>query len=511
MNTPHPTRPTDGDPRVDEPTLFELSRSGRRGVRPPVAEDGLPALEDCIPADALRSAPAPLPEIAEPTVVRHYTRLSTQNMSIDSVFYPLGSCTMKHNPRVNEVAASNPGFTQAHPLATVDETQGYLELFWRLERLLAEISGLPHVSLQPAAGAHGELTALMMIKARCVERGEADRNVVLIPDSAHGTNPSSCTIAGFKTRSVRSGADGTVDLEHLAECLKPDVAAMMITNPNTLGIFEHGIAEISRQLHDAGAMLYMDGANLNAILGVARPGDWGVDVMHFNVHKTFSTPHGGGGPGAGPIAVVDELEPYLPVPRVARVGDGDSDAGEGATFDLVEDAPQSIGKVRSFFGQSGILVRAMAYLLAHGPEDLRAVAEHAVLNANYIRKRLEEAYHLPYDTPSLHEVVFTAKRQKATGVRALDIAKRLIDLGFHPPTIYFPLVVAEALMIEPTETETVETLDAFCDAMLAIAHEAQTNPERLHDAPERQVVGRLDEVNAVKSPILTCPCDSAES
>ena len=482
-----------------EPSLFEKSRAGRRGVRPPPPEPELPTLDACLPKSLRRSELAALPEISESETVRHYTRLSTLNMAIDNTFYPLGSCTMKHNPRVNEVTAAMPGFSQVHPLAEVGEMQGYLELFWRLERVLAEISGLPHVCLQPAAGAHGELTALMMIKSRCVGRGETARDVVLIPDSAHGTNPSSCTIAGFKTRNVRSGPDGTVDLEHLREGLKDDVAAMMITNPNTLGIFEHRIAEISELLHEAGALLYMDGANMNAILGITRPGDFGVDVMHYNLHKTMSTPHGGGGPGAGPIACVDELAPFLPVPRIVRTDRG---------FELDESPPQSIGKVRSFIGQSGILVRALTYILAHGPEELRAISEHAVLNASYIRKRLEPAFHLPFDTPTMHEAVFTAKRQKASGVRALDIAKRLIDLGFHPPTIYFPLVVAEALMIEPTETETKETLDAFCDAMLQIAREAETDPDLLHDAPVTQPVGRLDEVNAVKTPILTCPCET---
>ncbi|MEE3053258.1 MAG: aminomethyl-transferring glycine dehydrogenase subunit GcvPB [Planctomycetota bacterium] len=481
-----------------EATLFELSRPGRRGVEPPEPGNGIPELAECLGENELRRETPALPELAEASAVRHYTRLSSLNMSIDTNFYPLGSCTMKYNPRINEVVAGNPGFSQAHPLYDAREIQGYLELFSRLEEMLAEISGLPHISLQPAAGAHGELTALMMIKARCRERDELERDVVLIPDSAHGTNPSSCTIAGFKTRNIDSGEDGTIDIESLREALGPDVAAMMITNPNTLGIFESGIEEISSLLHEAGALLYMDGANMNAILGITRPGDFGVDVMHYNLHKTMSTPHGGGGPGAGPIAVTDELEPYLPVPRIVH--------SEGG-FELCADRPLSIGKVRTFFGNSGILVRAYAYLRAHGPEELRGVSEHAVLNANYIRRRLEKAYHLPYETPCMHEVVFTARNQKATGIRALDIAKRLIDMGYHPPTIYFPLVVHEALMIEPTETETQETLDRFCDAMLQIAREAGENPELLKAAPVNQPVKRLDEVNAVKTPILTCPCD----
>ena len=493
---------------ANAPTLFEQSRAGRRGVRPPgSAKDGKSdeavarAVSESVPEELQRSTPLDLPELGELQTVRHYTRLSSLNMAIDNTFYPLGSCTMKYNPRVNEIAANDPGFSQVHPLATAGESQGYLEVFWRLERALSEISGLPHVSLQPAAGAHGELTALMMVKARLEENGEDEvRTVVLIPDSAHGTNPSSCTIAGFETRGVSSGTDGTVDLDDLEKAIGPDVAAMMLTNPNTLGIFEHAVEEIARRLHEAGILLYMDGANMNAILGVTRPGDFGVDMMHFNLHKTLSTPHGGGGPGAGPIAVTEELEPYLPVPRIVRNDDG---------FDLEARRPLSIGKVRSFLGQSGILVRALAYLMAHGPDDLRAISEHAVLNANYIRKRLESAFHLPFASDSMHEVVFTAKRQKALGVRALDIAKRLIDLGFHPPTIYFPLIISEALMIEPTETETRETLDAFCDAMLQIANEAETDPSKLEHAPVSQPVGRLDEVAAVKSPILTCPCESA--
>ncbi len=484
------------------PTVFELSRPGRRGPLPPACEAGLPPVEKCIPDALRRKEPLHLPEASELDLVRHYTRLSTRNFAIDNVFYPLGSCTMKYNPRLNEVAAGKPGFAFAHPLAKAEEVQGLLEAMYSLEAILAEVSGLPHVSLQPAAGAHGELAALMMIKAYHVEQGGTGRTTILIPDSAHGTNPSSSTIAGFKSREVKSGHDGTVDLNDLRSKLGPDVAGMMITNPNTLGIFEHDIAEISEVLHRSGALLYMDGANMNAILGIARPGDFGVDVMHFNLHKTFSTPHGGGGPGAGPIAVNDLLEPYLPVPRIVRTGSGH--------YKLSEDHPRTIGKVRSFFGNTGILLRALAYAWAHGPEDLRAVSEHAVLNANYIRSGLSGVYHLPYSAPSMHEVVFSARKQKQLAVRALDIAKRLIDLGFHPPTIYFPLIVLEALMIEPTETESRETLDEFIRAMLQIAHEAETNPQLLHDAPVTQPVKRLDEVNAVKTPVLVCPCASGE-
>ena len=480
-------------------TVFDLSRPGRRGPMPPPAEDVLPGLEECIDPKLLRKRPVGLPEISELDGVRHYTRLSTRNFAIDNAFYPLGSCTMKYNPRLNEIGAANAGFLEAHPLARPGEIQGILEAFSRLEDFLAEVSGLPHVSLQPAAGAHGELTALFLLKAYFTERGETGRSVVLIPDSAHGTNPSSCTLAGFEARQVKSGDDGRISMEDLAAKVGPDVAAMMITNPNTLGIFEHNIGKISDLLHQSGALLYMDGANMNAILGVTRPGDFGVDVMHFNLHKTFSTPHGGGGPGSGPIAVREQLEPYLPVPRITRLDNG--------RFDLSDEAPRSIGKVRSFFGSSGILIRALAYVMAHGPKELRAISENAVLNANYLRNKLSSAYHLPYEADCMHEVVFTARRQKRYTIRAIDIAKRLIDLGFHPPTIYFPLVVPEALMIEPTETESRETLDAFVEAMLTVARESETDPDRLHAAPVTQPVKRLDEVSAVKHPILVCPCE----
>jgi glycine dehydrogenase subunit 2 len=497
------TGPAGTDPGFT-PTIFELSRPGRRGVQPPpVDEPGLPPLEECLPARVRRAGPVELPEVSELDAVRHYTRLSSKNLCIDSAFYPLGSCTMKYNPRINEAVAALPGFRKVHPLAPEEEVQGILELFFGLQRALAEISGLPQVSLQPAAGAHGELTALMMIKAYHEEREPGKRRVVLIPDSAHGTNPASSTIAGFETREVKSGPDGTVNMDDLLAKLGDDVAAMMITNPNTLGLFEGRILEIKGALAERGAILYMDGANMNAILGIARPGDFGVDVMHFNLHKTFSTPHGGGGPGAGPVAASEALAPYLPAPRVA-VSD--------ARYTLDPGSPRSIGRVRSFFGQSGILIRAAAYLAAHGPRDLRAVSEMAVLNANYLRERLRDEYHLPYETPSLHEVIFTARNQvRENGIKALDIAKRLIDLGFHPPTIYFPLVVHEALMIEPTETESRETLDRFTEAMLQIAVEAREDPQRLRDAPVLRPVRRLDEVAAVKTPILVCPCGTAQT
>ncbi len=490
------------------PTIFELSRPGRSGVKPPEGDDALlPSLQECIPPELLRQGETSIPEVSELDLIRHYTRLSAKNMSIDSQFYPLGSCTMKYNPRINEAAASLKGFRKIHPLQEEDEVQGLLAVLYRLQQVLSEVSGLPEVSLQPAAGAHGELTALMMIKAYQEEHQQGMRRVILIPDSAHGTNPASCNIAGFQIRELKSGPDGTVDLDDFRAKLRGDVAGMMITNPNTLGIFEGRIGEISRQLHEKGAFLYMDGANMNAILGIARPGDFGVDIMHFNLHKTFSTPHGGGGPGAGPVASCKTLAPYLPVPQIRR---GSREGREHYTFDF--GSPRSIGKVRSFFGNTGILLRAAAYIAAHGPQDLKEVSEAAVLNANYIRARLLEEFHLPYTTASLHEVVFTARNQvRANGIRALDIAKRLIDLGFHPPTIYFPLVVHEALMIEPTETESMETIEKFCQAMLQIAREAREDPQLLRDAPVTRSVCRLDEVAAVKTPVLVCPCAEGSS
>ncbi|MFQ5655436.1 MAG: aminomethyl-transferring glycine dehydrogenase subunit GcvPB [Planctomycetota bacterium] len=476
----------------ESPLIFDRSRRGRQGVTVP--QPGVPASrpEEQLPRGIVRGEIEGFPEVSELDVVRHYTTLSRLNVGIDTTFYPLGSCTMKYNPRVNEAAAALGGFSHTHPYQDEQEIQGHLCIFHELERFLGEISGLPHVTLQPAAGAHGELTGLMLIRAFHHDHSP-QKNVILIPDSAHGTNPASCTMNGFRTREVKSSRAGTIELEDFRSKLDDDVAGMMITNPNTLGIFESDIGTITRELHEAGALAYMDGANMNAILGITRPGDTGVDVMHYNLHKTFSTPHGGGGPGAGPVAVCEKLEPYLPAPRVVK-------AGESYRWD--HDRPASIGKVKPFHGNVGMLVRAYAYIRGHGPQTLRRVAEMAVLNANYLRALLEEHYHLPYKTRTLHEVVFTAKRQKERGVSALDIAKALIDHGFHPPTIYFPLVVNEALMIEPTETESKETLDAFAGAMIAIDRESQEHPERLHEAPVTAPVKRLDEVRAVKQPDL---------
>ncbi|MBN1418485.1 MAG: aminomethyl-transferring glycine dehydrogenase subunit GcvPB [Planctomycetes bacterium] len=486
-----PAEAPDGAPA---PTVFERSRPGRRSVVLPAPLGPGGAIEGILPAEAIRRAPPPLPELAEADVVRHYTKLSTLNVGVDSCFYPLGSCTMKYNPRAAETIAALPGFRDVHPYQDDDEVQGLLQVLHEVAETLAEVSGLPHLSLQPAAGAHGEVTALLMIRAHLRSRGSA-KDVILIPDSAHGTNPASAVLAGFRVRQVRSSPEGTIDWNDFQAKLDDDVAGIMITNPNTLGIFEPDVARIATALRERGAFTYMDGANMNALLGIARPGDFGVDVMHFNLHKTFATPHGGGGPGAGPIAAGDRLRDVLPSPRLVR--DGDRYRWESGS------AP-SIGRVRGFHGNVGIIVRAYAYIRSHGPEALRQVSEHAVLGANYIRARLRDAYDLPYDRPSLHEVVFSASRQKKRGIHAFDIAKRLIDLGFHPPTIYFPLIVDEALMIEPTETEGQETLDRFIEAMRRIAREAVEEPDRLHEAPVTKSVRRLDEVRAVRSPCLSC-------
>jgi glycine dehydrogenase subunit 2 len=474
------------------PTLIEESRPGRRAVSLP--ESGVPKkAEDFLPARALRKLPAPLPELSELQVVRHFTRLSRKNFSIDGQFYPLGSCTMKYNPRVNEQVASLPGFAEIHPYQAEEDVQGALQCFFELQEMLKALTGLDAVTLAPAAGAHGELTGLLCIRAYHCDRGEGGRRKVLIPDSAHGTNPASATLAGLEAVPLRSAADGGIDLAELEKRLDSSVAALMITNPSTLGLFERNIAAIAERLHAAGALLYMDGANFNALLGVVRPGDFGADVMHLNMHKTFSTPHGGGGPGSGPVAVTSKLEPFLPVPRVVR---------RGERFSLDSDYPKSIGRVKAFYGHAGMVWRAYAYLRAHSREDLRDIARHAVLNANYVLARLKDRYDLPYPGPCMHEVVLSARRQKRQGVRALDIAKRLLDFGYHPPTIYFPLIVEEALMIEPTETETKETLDRFCGAMLAIADEAEKDPKALREAPKTMPVRRCDEAGAAKNPLL---------
>jgi glycine dehydrogenase subunit 2 len=470
--------------------LFELSRSGRRAHRLPACDVPGPEATDLVPPSAQSDAPPPLPEVAEIDLVRHFTNLSVRNMAIDTHFYPLGSCTMKYNPKRHERLAALPGLAQLHPLQDDSSCQGMLELLWELQAILAEIAGLDAVALQPAAGAHGELTALLVAAAYFRDRGEG-RTRVLIPDSAHGTNPASAAIAGFDAVSIKSNARGLVDLDDLRAKLDERAAVFMITNPNTLGLFDDQIATITEMLHRQGALVYLDGANMNAILGITRPGDFGVDMMHYNVHKTFTGPHGGGGPGAGPIAVRQPLAAYLPSPLVRRAGE---------RFELDYDRPQSIGRVRSFFGNVGILVRGYCYIRTLGPEGLREVSENAVLNANYLLARTKDTFEVPYGERCMHEFVASAKTlRRERKISAMDIAKRLLDYGYHAPTVYFPLVVPEAIMIEPTETENRETLDAFAAALKRIREE---DPELLHNAPYTMGISRPDEVKAAKEPIL---------
>jgi glycine dehydrogenase subunit 2 len=482
-------------PEPPPPTIFERSVAGRRAGRLPALDVPEPALESLIPSELLRAEPPGLPEVSEPELVRHFTALSRRNFGVDNGFYPLGSCTMKHNPRINERAAALPGFRGLHPLQRPERAQGALRLMHELGTWLAEIAGLDATTLQPAAGAQGELTGLLLARAYHEERGEgARRTRVLIPDSAHGTNPASVTMAGYETVKVRGGEDGGVDLEDLRAKLDDSVVCLMLTNPSTLGLFERDIVEIARLVHEVGGLLYYDGANLNAVMGISRPGDMGFDIVHFNLHKSFSTPHGGGGPGSGPVAVRAALEPYLPRPVVARDGD---------RFLLDDERPRSIGKVRSFYGNVGMAVRAYAYIRTHGADGLREVSETAVLNANYLLARLRTLLTVPYDRLCMHECVLSARDLKRRhGVRALDVAKRLLDFGVHPPTVYFPLVVDEAIMIEPTETETLETLDSFVAAMAQVVAEAEEDPERVTLAPWTTPVRRLDDARAVKRPVL---------
>lgn len=479
---------------MDVPLIFEKSRPGRRGVRflSSASLEGF-RIEDHVPEDLIRTTPLGLPEVAENDVVRHYTELSTLNYGVDTGFYPLGSCTMKYNPKVNDWAAGLPGFADVHPLQPDTTVQGLLKLLKLLEEGLAEISGMDAVSLQPAAGAHGELTGILMIKAYLRDQGEK-RTTILVPDSAHGTNPATAAMAGFEVRVVPSNARGGVDVEALRNMVDHTTAGLMLTNPNTLGLFEEDILTIADIVHQAGGLLYYDGANANAIMGRVRPGDMGFDVVHLNLHKTFSTPHGGGGPGAGPVGVTRRLEPYLPYPRLRQRDDElywDDNHGK------------SIGKVRSYFGNVGVLVRAYAYLRSHGQEGLKAVSETAVLNANYLLKQLADHYRTPYDRKVKHEFVLSLAEQKSRGARALDVAKRIIDYGFYPPTVYFPLVVDEALMVEPTETESKETLDRFVEVMETIDREIGEQPEVLQEAPHHTVVRRFDEAGAARHPILT--------
>lgn len=481
-----------------EPLIFELSTPGRAGASLPKPEVPAKPLDALLPRQYVRQD-LPLPEVGELDVVRHFTRLSQLNMCIDTTFYPLGSCTMKYNPKVNEEAARLAGFAQIHPYQDEATVQGALELMDQLQRYLAEISGMDAVTLQPAAGAHGELTGMLMIRAYHQGRQDFARRRVLIPDSAHGTNPATAKMVGYEVQSIPSDDRGNLDLTALKAAVGPDVAALMITIPSTFGLFDEHLAEVIEAIHGCGGLVYGDGANMNAMLGQARFGDLGVDVMHFNLHKTFSTPHGGGGPPAGPVAVKAFLEPYLPVPVAARREDPDG----GYTYYLDYDRPQTIGKIKAYYGNFGMMVRAFTYIRSLGVEGLNRVGETAVLNANYLQARLRDAYDLFSNRACKHEFILSGRRQRrANGVRALDIAKRLIDYGFHPPTIYFPIVVEEALMIEPTETESVETLDRFADAMLAIAREAEENPELVKSAPHTTAIGRLDEVKAVRQPDL---------
>jgi glycine dehydrogenase subunit 2 len=469
--------------------IYEKSQAGRRASALPSYSELPPPPE--LPEELRRTEPPRLPEVAEFELVRHFTELSTRNFGVDTGFYPLGSCTMKYNPRINERLAALPGFARLHPLQEEDGAQGALELMWRLQEILAEVTGLDAVSLQPAAGSQGELTGLLLVRAYFAARGEGEqRRKVVIPDTAHGTNPASVTMAGYELTPVRTDARGNIDVDDLRGKVDEHTAALMLTNPSTLGLFDENIEEIERIFHGAGALMYYDGANLNAVCGISRPGDMGFDIVHINLHKTFSQPHGGGGPGGGPVAVRDILEPFLPVPAVVRREDGG--------FGLDYDRPQTIGKVRGYTGPFGVFVRSYAYIRMWGPR-LREMSEVAVLNANYVLARLKDAYDLPFDRLCMHEFVVSARSlKKQHGCTALDVAKRLMDYGFHPPTIYFPLIVPEALMVEPTETEAKETLDAFCDAMLAIAREAAEEPELLKKAPHHRPVKRLDEVRAAK-------------
>jgi len=473
-----------------EPLIFELSSPGKTAFKLPALD--VPEKKDLLSGVPLRTDIEDFPEVSEPEITRHFTRLAQTNYCVDLGIYPLGSCTMKYNPKINEKIASLPSLTQTHPLAPEELVQGNLELMKKLEKLLLEITGLEAITLQPAAGAHGELTGMMLIRAYHQARGNP-RKYVLIPDSAHGTNPSSAHICGYTVKEIKSNERGTVSVEDLARLMDEDVAALMLTNPNTLGVFESDICQIADIVHAKGGFLYMDGANLNALAGITRPGDLKVDVMHLNLHKTFSTPHGGGGPGAGPVAVKKILEPFLPVPVIEE---------NNGVYQLNYNRPQSIGRVRSFYGQFLVAVRALAYILSLGPAGLKEMAETAVLNSNYLRKNLEGLYELKYDTPTLHECVFSDKYQKDYGVTNLDISKRLLDYGLHPPTMSFPLIVHGALMIEPTETESRRDLDLFIEAMKAIAREAKENPELLRTAPHVTYVRRLDEVQAARNPVL---------
>lgn len=473
--------------------IFELSKPGRKAYNLPELDVEDKDVKSLIPEEFLSDTELNLPELFEVDVVRHYTNLSDKNYGVDTGFYPLGSCTMKYNPKINEVAARIDGFANLHPYQAEETIQGALRLMYELDESLAEIAGMDKMSLQPAAGAHGELTGIMVIKSYHEKNGDHHRNKLIVPDSAHGTNPATAAMAGYKIVEVKSNKNGLVDIEALKAVVGDDTAGLMLTNPNTLGIFEKEIKQIAEVVHGAGGQLYYDGANANAILGHARPGDMGFDVVHFNVHKTFSTPHGGGGPGAGPIGVKKHLEEFLPVPVVRK---------DGERYYLDYDLPNSLGKVKDFFGHFGILVRTFAYILTMGKEGLKRASSIAVLNANYMASILKEHYYLPIDTIFKHEFVLGGLKDTLSEVTTLDIAKRLLDLGYHPPTVYFPLIINQAIMIEPTETESKETLDEFIEAMIQIAKEAEEDPQIVKDAPHNTIVSRPDETRAARNPIL---------
>ena len=479
-----------------EKLIYEKSSPGRTATTIP--DSGVPTkpLAELIPAKFLRKNAAELPEVSELEAVRHFVRLSQLNHSIDTGFYPLGSCTMKYNPKVNDAMAALEGFRELHPHQPIDQVQGALELLWELEQLIGKIVGLPAVTFQPAAGAHGELTGLLLIKAYFDAKGESGRTKVIVPDTAHGTNPATAAMAGFEVIEIKSNERGLVDIDALRQALSPEVAAIMLTNPNTLGLFEEEIDKVQKLVHDAGGLLYYDGANLNAVMGLVRPGDMGFDVCHLNLHKTFSTPHGGGGPGGCAVATIEALTPFFPKPRVVKV------AEEGNRFDLDWDRQQSIGKIKGFYGNFGILVRAYTYILANGREGLSQVSRDAILNANYLRSQLRKSFDLPYTQNCMHEFVISGSRQKARGVSTAHIAKRLLDYGVHAPTVYFPLVVPEAMMIEPTETESKETLDEFLGILSKIDEETIENPDVVLNAPHKTPVLKLDEALAARKPNL---------
>ncbi|HGG0418518.1 TPA: aminomethyl-transferring glycine dehydrogenase subunit GcvPB [Clostridium sporogenes] len=473
--------------------IFELSSEGRKGYRLPNLDVPEVELSELLPKNLLREDEIDLPEVSEVDVVRHYTALSNKNYTVDNGFYPLGSCTMKYNPKINEDIAALSGFSKIHPLQDENISQGALELMYDLKTKLCEITGLYDFTLQPAAGAHGEYTGLLIIKAYHEKRGDTKRTKIIVPDSAHGTNPASASVAGFDIVEIKSGEDGRVSIEELKKVLNDEIAGLMLTNPSTLGLFEKDIKLISELVHEAGGLLYYDGANLNAVMGIARPGDMGFDVCHLNMHKTFSTPHGGGGPGSGPVGVKKHLAKFLPVPIVEKEND---------KFILDYNREDSLGKIRSLYGNFGVMVKAYTYILTMGREGLKAASENAVLNANYIKESLRDYYNIGKDDICKHEVILSTLKENPHHIATLDIAKRLIDYGVHPPTVYFPLIIEEALMIEPTESESKDTVDEFIDAMRKIAVEAKENPELLHEAPVKAPVRRLDQVKAARKPIL---------